>query len=236
MDGGIILVAKSKIIKDLANDKVDLYTALKRTKVLLQDLNDEEILKWVNYEIEGYPDDVNLPDYRIVPGQLYGSYIKGSMAMHMKYQNVILPLGNMEKEYKDTLSSMRIYESIEAVKEMVKGDNTISSVIPPDLFGYIASANNDPYMIISSAYIKGSKPQIINIFSKVTSKLLDILLLLEKEFGNLDELDIDVDNKTEEELEEICNKLQIIIYNDKRVTIGNNNRIKDSTIASNIEK
>ena len=83
MDGGIILVAKSKIIKDLANDKVDLYTALKRTKVLLQDLNDEEILKWVNYEIEGYPDDVNLPDYRIVPGQLYGSYIKGSMAMHM---------------------------------------------------------------------------------------------------------------------------------------------------------
>ena len=77
---------------------------------------------------------------------------------------------------------------------------------------------------------------IINIFSKVTSKLLDILLLLEKEFGNLDELDIDVDNKTEEELEEICNKLQIIIYNDKRVTIGNNNRIKDSTIASNIEK
>ena len=229
-------MAKSKIIKDLANDEVDLYTALKRTKVLLQDLNNEDILKWVNYEIEGYPDDENLPDYRIVPGQLYGSYIKGSMVMHMKYQNVTLPLGNMEKEYKDALSSVRIYQSIETVKEMIKGDNTISAVIPPDLFGYIATANNDPYMIISSAYIKGSKPQIINIFSKVTSKLLDILSLLEKEFGNLDELDIDVDNKTEEELKGICDKLQVIIYNDNSVTIGNNNKLKDSTIATSIEK
>lgn len=229
-------MAKSKIIKDLANGEVNLYTALKRTKVLLQDLNNDEILKWVNYEIEGYPDDANLPDYRIVPGQLYGSYIKGSMTRYMTYKNVPLPLGKMKEEDKRLFSTVSISSGVETIKEMVKDDTKISTPIPPDLFAYIALSNNDPYMILSSAYVKASKPQINDICLKVESKLLDILSLLEKEFGNLDELDIDVDNKTEEELEEICNKLQIIIYNDKSVTIGNNNRIKDSTIASNIEK
>ena len=38
-------MAKSKIIKDLANGAIDTQTALKRTKVLLQDLDNEEVLK-----------------------------------------------------------------------------------------------------------------------------------------------------------------------------------------------
>ena len=50
-------MAKSKIIKDLANGVVDTQTALKRTKVLLQDLGDKDLLNWVSYEIGGYPDD-----------------------------------------------------------------------------------------------------------------------------------------------------------------------------------
>ena len=44
-------MAKSQIIKDLANGKVDTQTALKRTKVLLQDLENDDLLDWVNYEI-----------------------------------------------------------------------------------------------------------------------------------------------------------------------------------------
>ena len=51
-------MAKSQIIKDLANGKVDTQTALKRTKVLLQDLENDDLLDWVNYEIEGYPHDI----------------------------------------------------------------------------------------------------------------------------------------------------------------------------------
>ena len=72
-------MAKSKIIKDLANGVVDTQTALKRTKVLLQDLGDKDLLNWVSYEIGGYPDDSDVPEYRVVSGQLYGSYFKGSM-------------------------------------------------------------------------------------------------------------------------------------------------------------
>lgn len=49
-------------------------------------------------------------------------------------------------------------------------------------------------MVIQSAEIQLNMPQILNIFPKVENKLRDILRYLEKQFGNLDELDIDVDS------------------------------------------
>ena len=79
-----------------------------------------------------------------------------------------------------------------------------------------------------------SIPQIRNIFSKVESKLLDILAFLEKKFGILDELEIDVEAKTDEEVKDIINHIYYIIFNDYSVEIGDNNRIKDSKIYSQI--
>ena len=74
--------------------------------------------------------------------------------------------------------------------------------------------------------------KILNIFPKIESKLLDILYFLEKQFGNLDDLDIDIESKSDEELERIINHIYVMIYNDNSVTLGNNNKIKDSNITS----
>ena len=90
-------------------------------------------------------------------------------------------------------------------------------------------------MVIQSAEIQLNMPQILNIFPKVENKLLDILRYLEKQFGNLDELDIDVDNKSEQELKEIVNHIYVLIYNDQSVTIGNDNEFNNSNIASSIK-
>lgn len=234
-------MSKSQIIKDLANGVVDIQTALKRTKVLLQELENEELLQWINCEIEGYPDDVDVPDYREISGQLYGSYFKGSMASHMTYTHVPLPLGSMTADMKNDFLTTKITQGIQVFKGMVteseKSENKgLIRSIPADLYPYIAQFNNDPYMIITSANVELSMPQILNIFPKVESKLLDILSYLEKQFGNLDELDLDVESKSHEELKSITNHIYVMIYNDKSITFGDNNRIKDSTIASSIDE
>lgn len=91
--------------------------------------------------------------------------------------------------------------------------------------------NNDPYMNFTSVYVTFSSEIINTVFSAVENKLLDILILLEKEFGILDELDIIVDSNTSEKVSEIANKIKVIIYNDNSINIGDNNKIKDSDIA-----
>ena len=74
-------MARSKIIKDLANGDVDTLTALKRAKVLLANFDNPEVKAWINSEITGYPSDTTLPDYRITKGTLVGSYFKGSISV-----------------------------------------------------------------------------------------------------------------------------------------------------------
>lgn len=230
-------MAKSRIIKELANSEVTISTALKRTKVLLQELDNQEILNWVNYEIEGYPKGEDVPEYRMITGQLRGTYFKGSMASHMTYNNVPLSLGKMPDETKRDFLIRPITEGIEALNETIEQTDkggTFAFVVPADFYPIIAHFNNDPYMMIVSANVELSIPQIRNIFSKVESKLLDILAFLEKKFGLLDELDIDVEAKTDEEIKEIINHIYYIIFNDNSVEIGDKNKINNSTISSQI--
>jgi len=233
-------MAKSQIIKDLANGNTDTQTALKRTKVLLQDLENDDLLAWVNYEIEGYPNNVEIPDYRVIEGQLYGSYFKGSMVNHMKYNHVPLPLGNMSDETKEAILTVKITQGIEALKGIIeeseRKNGGLMKPIPAEYYPYIAQANNDLGMIIVTASVELNMPKVLNIFPKVESKLLDILLYLEKQFGNLDDLDIDIKSKNEDELNNIINHIHVLIYNDKSVTLGNDNKIKDSNIASLIKE
>ena len=232
-------MAKSKIILDLANSSVDTMTALKRAKVLLLELGNDKLLEWVNCEIAGYPSDAELPEYRVVQGNLMGSYFKGSMANHMKWNNVSLPLGKMPDEIRDRILNVSFHEGVDALKKLLESaddeERQLGATLPAEFFPIIAKCNNDPYMNIISARVVIGSQFVQNIFSVIENKLLDIFMILEKEFGNLDSLDIDVSGKSEEELHKISERMVVVIYNDNRVTVGNGNKIKDSNIASSIE-
>lgn len=52
----------------------------------------------------------------------------------------------------------------------------------------------------------------------------------------MDELDIDVDSKSKQEIKEITNHIYVMIYNDQSITIGDKNKIKNSNIISKIFK
>ena len=141
-------MARSAIIKDLANSTVDTMTALKRAKVLFAELGNDDLLEWVSYEIAGYPADANLPDYRKVRGRLVGSYIKGSMASHMKWTNVSLPLGTMPDNIQEALLSVYFREGVGALRQLAessKEDGQLGKTIDADLFPVIATYNKDPY-------------------------------------------------------------------------------------------
>ena len=214
--------------------------ALKRAKVLLSEFENEAILKWINYELIGYPEDADLPDYRKTRGNLFGSYFKGSMASHITYKNVSLPLGKMPEDLREALLTIQFRQSVDSLNKLLE-DSTVKEgqlgkVVSAELFPSIALSNNDPYMIITSARVVFDGQSIKRIFAAIENRLLDILILLEKEFGNLDELDLDCSSKSEDDIKKISDKIVVIIYNDMRVTIGNNNKIKNSNIASSISE
>ena len=72
--------------------------------------------------------------------------------------------------------------------------------------------------------MKFPKEMFLGILSAIRTKLLKIFIELDKDFGCLDNLDIDTNGR---ELKEINNKLSIIIYEDNSITIGDNNKLKN---------
>ena len=124
--------------------------------------------------------------------------------------------------------------ALKQLAESAKEDGQLGKAIDADFFPVISSYNRDPYMVITSAKVVVGPQLIQDVFSTVESRLLDALIILEKEFGNLDELDIDISAKNPDELKAIIDKLIVIVYNDNSVSIGDDNRIKNSTIASSL--
>lgn len=57
---------RSKIIKDLIMDKINVLQAMQSLSFMLEDINDaeSEIKKWVNNEINGYKNQSDIPEYR----------------------------------------------------------------------------------------------------------------------------------------------------------------------------
>ena len=223
-------MAKSMIIKELANGTVDTVTALKRAKVLLSELDDEAIMTWIDRELRGYPEDVDPPSYRVMRGEL------GSLSAHVKYTNVPLPLGNMPEDHREALLTLKFRDGIDALRNLLQHSEEsgceVGSNVPADIFPYIAHYNSDPFMVLSSAQVKVSSHSIRGIIAEVENRLLDTLILLEKRFGVLDGLDIDVESRSAEEMREIVEKVSVIIYNDSSVNIGDGNTIKGSSLES----
>lgn len=88
-------MAKSQIIKDLANGTVDLHTSLKRAKIIFQEIGSEDLNRWVRNEIEGYKTKEDIPEYRKVRGSLAGCYVSLN---GLKCQNIAIPLNNVDED------------------------------------------------------------------------------------------------------------------------------------------
>ena len=92
-------------------------------------------------------------------GELFGSYIKGSLSAHVKYTNVPLPLGNMPEDHREALLTLKFRDGIDALRNLLQHSEEsgceVGSNVPADIFPYIAHYNSDPFMVLSSAQHTG---------------------------------------------------------------------------------
>lgn len=227
-------MAKSRIIKELASRQVDISTVLLRTKVLLNDIGDQSLIDWINCELSGYPESDELPDYRVYQGILKGTFLlKYRNGRYEQHTNVSIPLFQMPEDQKERLLSVYFYDGVDALNEIYsysESDNPLlEKPIPADSFPYIEKYSGYSNMRILNASVLIDSTLALRVLSIIENKLLETLLLLEKEFGCLDELDIDTSSVNSYDKERIAEKINLIIF-DKSVHIGNDNKIKNTDI------
>ena len=217
-------MAKSKIIKEFAQGNIDIETILKQLKLLLVDLEKEELINWVNYEIEGYPNSSDIPEYRECQGILKGTFLN----YNTQCKNAPIPLkSNTPDILKEYTRKISLRQGVSALKKLRESSGGVCIAIPSDNLINIQHYAAVSMTYLMSAVIETSNTVPYSIISTIENKVMDILLLLEKEFGCLDDLSIDISGKENQEIEKIAKNITIII-NDNHIEIGNDNAIKNT--------
>jgi len=216
---------RSKIIVELIRDEMNVVQAMEVLNLLLQESKDTKIQSWLNSEINGYIKGEEIPEYRIVSTRLTGTYLIDYGYKKLQCTDQPLPV---KAEYFEEFRTINVMSGLNEVLQLSlaeKENETHSLKIPIDIV-YMQGATLINGEIIDANRIL-SVYSYTNILNKLKSKVLNIFIELEKNFGNLDDYHIDFKDKKDEI--EISQTI-INIITDNSVSIGDNNKIKDTKI------
>ncbi len=212
-----------ELIDDLAKEKCSLTQALTRAKILAHKLKNKELKEWIDGELSGYIDKV--PDYRILPCQVIGSI--GSR--FGRVDATPIPLISLKKEDAEAMRSMEIIQSVASLEAFIKTDsNEMTSPIPPELYG-LMSRNYVGGNTVIFAQRVFNRSQIIQIVTVVKSRLLEFLLELNSEIGDIE----NVEELTDAKVKDIVHNT-INFYGDNTNFQQGNSNVQTITV-SNIE-
>ncbi|MDQ1772990.1 hypothetical protein GQR60_19240 [Labilibaculum sp. A4] len=203
-----------KLINDIINELVDtqmsITSPLLKTKVLASRLQNAELLNWVSKELKGYDSNDDLPKYRIFHGALTGTYINGEM----QYNDQPVPTIGLNKQMEKSIRSVKLAQSILSLENM-KGERTsglLESLFSSEITAMIQQNwrnMGNPYLQLINCKISISVNALNEILSYVRNNLLDFMLKIDSQYGNITEIE---ELKTkQEEIATIMN--QTIINN-----------------------
>ena len=195
-----------EIIDLLSDEKGRLTDALLKTKVLLHRIGKKELAEWVNWELNGYPDDSEVPAYRVLPSRLMGSFSN----IAWRYAKHPLPTSHIKPEIRKSYQEFSMRESL-SILEDFKSDETLTREFPPEAYRMLGGGLGSSF-IIDRAWCETPAHAVRGILTQVRSRLLDFLLELKDGIGNA---------ITEEEMKEKENEVDAAAM-FKHAVIGDN--------------
>ena len=206
-------MAKSKILKELASNQTSLDVVLSRLIIIASDIEDIKLQEWALNELNGYSKNENVPEYRQLQGELIYSGINGRLMVNKLH----LDIGFLDKDFQEiVLQPFVVSNGISLLLsglengEIFSKDMTfLSSQV------YKNSATITGAIQATNIALVFNKAQIQNIISNVRTKLLQIFLELDKNYGNLDELDV---SQQIDDIDSVKQTIHQIIYQDNSIT------------------
>lgn len=192
-------MAESKIIKEIANKEISLEVAFNRLLIIASDVGNQDLIDWATNELNGYPSHIIQKKWT---RSNYNSGINGNFQIKAQ----LLPTGALDSNILEKLKNNSFLQDISSIEKFASDDN--SNRVGKDLTDLAPIIYHNTEIQCISIYMKYTKETFIKILSSIRTKLLKVLIELDKEFGCLDDLDIDTTGK---QLEELNNKLNVII-------------------------
>lgn len=218
-------MAKSKIIKELANNQISMEVALQRLMIIASDLGNEELLTWTETELRGYSPSDTLPEYRNIHSTYFVySGINGGF----KVTNCPFTFTNILEEKLPDIYNVPIMDSFSSLQNFIDSPGKQSYRRDFSMLnGYVLQRTG---IQCTSIYQTVPLNFLQKIVSQIKTILMKIFLKLDKEYGGLDDLDVDTTAKTPDEVDAINKVVNNYIFIDNSVNVGDRNKLKGSGI------
>lgn len=193
---------------DLVKGNKSISESLQELLVIATELNNEKLNRWIKNELNGYSNIEELPEYRKnLPIQIIYSGINGMF--HVKNQ----PLPRKAfGEYSKVIDDMNFVCNSVLELENVNGNNMIKdlTLLAGDIY-----ANTGISCLSISMKFDNNLSYII--LSNVKTRVLESLLLIEHQFGLLDDLYIGKQEEVIDAINETNEKINIEMFSDGKV-------------------
>ena len=170
------------LLEDIQNaavdSKSDLGTLLRKCKLLAARLGSKPLENWLIWESNGYPEDVDVPDYRIWPLEVKGHFA-GPFGSGI--QNAPIPSVCLPKKARDAYQNYKCRQSITSIEEMLKRSDKGKLRVSTGDLAVVLGTNVYEYQNCIQAWAEFSVGNLIELLNTVRNRILDFALTIWKE-------------------------------------------------------
>lgn len=212
------------LIKDISYDKITLNQALMRAKLIAFEINNDDFKNWISKELNGYQNGDKLPDYRIIPCDIF-AVLEGYGQKKM----IPYDLTEIDKDLDGKIYNMEVQQSVSIIEDGLKDTDEVYGYqdVPIQMVQMLREMSNNKFIVSVKRRIQLSQSQ--HILNLTKQKLIDTLLDLDKAFPNLQ----DNYQNTEENKEKTSTIINNHIYGENAssaIGVGDNINQKISNI------
>lgn len=165
----------------------DVPTLLRMCKLLAARISHQAFAEWVDHELNGYPDGVDLPDYRIVRVDSYGTFAGG-----LRQANRLpIPVSILPSELQDQYRHAYMGNAISAYIALLSDDQPVSAQQAwPVAVSLHYASKLTPGMQCLHAWKEIPIGAIVRLMDAVKTRVLGFVIDLEREAPDAGELPV----------------------------------------------
>lgn len=168
--------------------KGDVGTLLRKCKLLAARLGSHPLEDWLIWESNGYPDNIEVPDYRMWPLEIKGHF---SGPFGSAIDNAPIPFACIPEKIRKSYQRYQCKQSIASIEVILTDtEKEILSVSTGDLALILGTKVYMGYNCIQT-WAEFGKSQLIELVNSVRNRILDFALALWKEEPMAGELESD---------------------------------------------
>jgi AbiTii-like protein len=180
MTNQIGVVEVRQIQEELASSDVDVVAVLRKCKILARRLHSDQFAQWVDWELNGYPKDAEVPEYRTVHPVHYASFSNGYWSVQQQPISTFL----IDKEWRHLFEPFPYRAGITAVKTLAATKG--GAMFERNEFRFLLK-NKVVDLPCHQFWSQISDVELKQIISAVTNRLLDFIMDIEAENPNAGE-------------------------------------------------